>query len=109
MKTENRPNYHKIFSDIIQYKHPQKKKICEHFFEKKKLLDLDVIKLNDIIFDIKDKETEVFDQKHRSYGQEDILQILTYQQKNKINNTQLAMQFKLSRNTVAKWKKNYNL
>lgn len=105
MKTKSRPDYNKIYSDIIRYKHPQKKKICEPFLRKKMLTGLDIIKLNEIIFEIKNRDIEIFNQRHRSYTKVDTLQILKYQEDHNMNNTQLASHFKLSRNTIAKWKK----
>ena len=68
---------------------------------------MDVITLNAKIFKLNDKETLDFNQKHKSYDQETILQILTYQNKEKLNNIQLANHFNLSRNTVSKWKRLY--
>ena len=57
-------------------------------------------KLNEIIFG---KKTE--NQKFKSYKRSDILKILDYQKKYKLNNSQLANHFNISRNTVTKWKK----
>jgi len=65
---------------------------------------MDIIKLNEIIFGIK-KENELCNPKHHSYSKNDIIQILEYQKKNKLNNSQLANHFKLSRNTITKWKR----
>lgn len=84
---------------------PPKRENLSINLRKKELLVLDIIKLNQLIFENNNKETEVFNQRHRSYSRSDIFQILDYQKKYKYNNTQLANHFKLSRNTVAKWKK----
>lgn len=46
--------------------------------------------------------------RHHSYDLASIIDILEYQKKNQLNNIQLANHFKLSRNTVAKWKKSFN-
>lgn len=46
---------------------------------------------------------------HRAYSKEAIYKILEYQKKNCLNNTQLAKHFKLSRNTVTKWKILFNV
>ena len=43
--------------------------------------------------------------KFRAYNKLTIMEILEYQKKNNINNTELSRYFKLSRNTIAKWKK----
>ncbi len=104
-KSINHPDYQRIYSDIIQLKYPEKKQVCQSILEKKQLLALDILKLNQLIFEKIDKETEVFNQKHRSYSKSDIFHILDFQKKHNLNNSQLANYFKLSRNTVAKWKK----
>jgi hypothetical protein len=101
------PNYKLIYNDIITIKCPGKKDQCNPILNKEVISILDVIKLNLIIFGLNDKETQIFNQKHRSYDESTILEILDYQFKNKLNNTQLANHFKLSRNTVAKWKKHF--
>jgi len=99
------PKYRTIYKDIINRKYPDKKTECSNILSKKEISMLDVIMLNNIIFGLSDKETTEFNQKHRSYDLNTILEILDYQEKNELNNTELANHFKLSRNTVAKWKK----
>lgn len=98
-------NYRQIYLDILESKFPHKKRECMSLLEKRNLSAMDVIILNKRIFGIIDKETELFNQKHRSYNENDILQILNYQNNHKLNNSQLATHFKLSRNTIAKWRK----
>ncbi|WP_228388385.1 helix-turn-helix domain-containing protein [Chryseobacterium sp. CBo1] len=66
---------------------------------------MDVITLNSKIFNLSDKDTHHFNQKHKSYDEQTILEILDYQRKHKLNYIELATHFKLSRDTVAKWKK----
>ena len=97
-------NYNKIYGDIIAKKYPQKKEECLTLLQKETLSAIDIIELNQKNFGLK-KENEVTNQQHRSYSQSDILQILDYQKKHKLNNSQLANHFKLSRNTVSKWRK----
>ncbi|MFP3598634.1 helix-turn-helix domain-containing protein [Chryseobacterium sp. SIMBA_029] len=107
-KVGTKPDYRKIYSDIIGLRHPEKSKYCRAILSKEHISDLDVIRLNDIIFSQQNRENEIFNQKHRAYNEEAILQMLNYQEENSLNNTQLAANFKLSRNTVAKWKKIYS-
>ncbi|WP_353145351.1 helix-turn-helix domain-containing protein [Chryseobacterium sp.] len=102
------PNYKILFEDIINKKFPEKKKECLPILKKQKLSVVDIIKLNEKIFESHTK-TIGPNQKFRSYGKSDILQILDYQKKHKLNNIQLAKYFKLSRNTVAKWKKIFQM
>ena len=94
------PDYKRIFMDIINIKYPHKEEECKSLLSKSELLSLDIITLNQKIFGIKDKETEEFNQSHRSYSKESILEILAYQKKNRLNNSQLALHFKISRNSI---------
>ena len=99
------PDYKAIYRDILHHKFPDKIKECLPLLDKKFLSTLDILTLNRRIFGNSNKESEQFNQKHRSYNKSDILQILDYQKKHQLNNSQLANHFKLSRNTIAKWKK----
>ncbi|MDP9960841.1 helix-turn-helix domain-containing protein [Chryseobacterium lathyri] len=103
------PNYKKLYTDIISYKNPKKWKECSFILAKAELTTLDIINLNEIIFTTTDKEISRFNQQHKSYDKNAIIDMLTHQHVNKLNNTQLAIRFKLSRNSVAKWKKKYTL
>lgn len=99
------PDYKRIFKDMIEMKYPEKEEICKNILSKKELSSLDILSLNRKIFGNEDKETEQFNQSHRSYDKETILEILHHQKKNKLNNSELARDLKMSRNTIAKWKK----
>ncbi|RKS96407.1 helix-turn-helix domain-containing protein [Chryseobacterium defluvii] len=101
----NLPDYKSIYSDILSKKSPQKQKECEALLSRESLSALNIIELNTIIFGTPDKQTENFNKMHRSYRKSDILKILDYQKKNNLNNIQLAGHFKLSRNSITKWKK----
>lgn len=107
MNNLSTPNYKKIYTDIINEKFPSKKELCQNILNKEALTFLDIINLNKKLFNNLNKEIKQENQKYRSYNKETILQILEYQVKNRLNNTQLAIHFNLSRNTVAKWKKIY--
>ncbi|MBB6369643.1 helix-turn-helix domain-containing protein [Chryseobacterium shigense] len=98
-----KPNYKRIYEDIINKKYPHKIEECQILLSKEELNFFDIIKLNQKIFASDESTAE--SQKHRSYDDQVIIKILQYQKDNMINNTQLALHFKLSRNTVAKWKK----
>lgn len=99
-----KPDYNKIYTDIVNLKFPEKKQECEVLLNKKELSVIDILLLNKMIFNT-DKTTEETNQKYRSYQKSDILKILDYQKKHKCNNTQLANHFKLSQNTITKWKR----
>lgn len=98
------PDYRRIYSDILNKKFPDKICECEKLMGKKNLSVFDILELNEKIFGVSDKETEIFDKKHRAYKEDVIKEILNYQIKNKYSNTELARHFKLSRHTIAKWK-----
>ncbi|ASW75029.1 transposase [Chryseobacterium piperi] len=104
---EQGPDYKQIYMDMIQMKYPDKFENCRTILQKKRLAVLDVLELNQIIFGLKDMETERFNQRHRSYDKLTITRILELQQKNGYSNTEISNQFKISRNTVAKWKKTF--
>jgi hypothetical protein len=103
MKKYRQPDFKQIYRDILLRKYPEKYNACEGLLLKRELLTLDILKINTLIFGISEKNS----QKYRSYKESDILCMLEYQRKNQLNNTQLAVHFKLSRNTVAKWRKIY--
>ncbi|KAA0128663.1 helix-turn-helix domain-containing protein [Chryseobacterium sp. SN22] len=99
------PDYRKIYEDMIRMKYPDKETLCRSILEKKNIDLFDVIRLNAIITGKNAQEKIQGDQKLKSYDKDTILQILDYQKKHGMNNTALASHFKLSRNTVAKWRK----
>jgi len=103
-----RPDFKKIYYDMIEMKYQnQKSEKCTRILQKKWLSVLDIIELNRLIVGFSDKEVNSFNQKHKSYDVDSILEILRYQRENNLNNTQLANYFKISRNTITKWKKYY--
>lgn len=102
MKKYHEPNYRRIFKDILTQKYPEKLDTCNPILSKKELTALDVLQLNRLIFNT--GYTDI-NQKHRSFNETAILQILEYQKIHNLNNSQLAIHFRLSRNTVTKWKK----
>lgn len=104
---DSRPDYTRIFKDMIAQKFPERTKEFQNYLKKENLSIMEVIDFNDKIFGLKDKKTLIFDQKHKTYDQETILQILSYQKREQLNNVQLANHFNLSRNTVTRWKKQY--
>lgn len=98
------PNYKKIYTDLLIKKYPEKIKECTPLLMKD-LSYLDIIELNNIIFGLSNIENESFSRKHRSYDKSAIFYILDYQKKHNLNNSQVAKEFKMSRNTINKWKK----
>ncbi|MCT2409139.1 helix-turn-helix domain-containing protein [Chryseobacterium antibioticum] len=103
-----KPDYKRIYSDLIELKHPEKKEKCKKILSKEQLSSIDIIRINAIIFG-NNTENISLNQRHRSYDDETVQKILDYQKNNKLSNNQVAKHFKLSRNTVTKWKKIYGL
>lgn len=102
----DKPNYRRIYTDLLTKKHPEKITVCDFILKKEDWCALDVITLNKLIFNDKlDLKTQNVSKKYRSYSEPDIVKILNYQKKNELNNIQLAHHFGLSRNTVTKWRK----
>jgi len=101
-------NYRQIYDDILAKKFPEKIPDFQPLLKKRKLSELDIISLNEKIFG-NSRETARINQKHRSYGNSTIFEILDYQKKYNLNNSQTANHFKISRNTIAKWKKDFIL
>ena len=99
------PNYKNIYLDIISKKFPSKKDTYEKILSKKILSNYDVIVLNKELFPNADHQAQ--NQKLKSYTKETILKILDYQKAKKLNVTELARHFSISRNTIAKWRKIY--
>jgi hypothetical protein len=104
-KMKQYPNYNKIYEDLIEQKYPDREVSCKALLKKDVLSSLDVIKLNNLLFS---NGLHRFNQKLRSYDESAILEILQYQKINKLSNTTVASHFKLSRNTLTKWKRLYN-
>ncbi|NIF07437.1 helix-turn-helix domain-containing protein [Chryseobacterium sp. Tr-659] len=99
-----KPNYVKIYRDMIQLKFPEKEDCCRNILKNETISLREVIRLNSIISG-DTKISTAINQKHKSYDKEMILYILDYQKKNNLNNIQIATQFKMSKNTIAKWRK----
>lgn len=107
-KSVNTPDYRKIYTEIIDRYHPHTRIHCEEYLSKETWTSMDVMTVNELIYGTSKKESLQFNQSHRSYDKATILKILEYQKKHELNNVQLANTFKLSRNTVAKWKMQYH-
>lgn len=98
-----KPNYQKIYQEIIQKNFPDKLHQTKKLL-KKKMDVLDIIKVSEIL----NTKNSAANQRHKSYDLDSILKILEIQKKNNYTNTVIAEKFKISRNTIAKWRKIYN-
>lgn len=99
-----KPNYNRIFTDILDKKYPDKKPAVLPYLRNSNLTHLEIIHINQLIFG-SDKKNNNENQKYKTYTKSDILKILAHQKKYNLNNSEVATHFNLSRNTVAKWKK----
>ncbi|MGG1923631.1 helix-turn-helix domain-containing protein [Chryseobacterium sp. NRRL B-14798] len=100
--TMQQPDYKQIYMDILHKKFIEKKEELEILLEKERFSAIEIIEINTKIFG---KTSETNNGRHRSYSKSAIFKILDYQKEHQLNNSQLANHFKLSRNTIAKWKK----
>lgn len=104
-KLKSKPHYVKIYRDLVRMKYPQHWEDVKELFEKDELSYFEIERLNKKLFQTNSPNKEQLQQKYKAYDEKTITQILLYQKKNNLNNLQLAKHFKLSRNTVAKWRK----
>lgn len=104
------PDYKQIYTDIIEEKFPEKIDDIKIMRKIEGISSvIDIITLNKLIFGQPELLMECENQKLRSYDQKSILNILEYQKKNKLNNTETANHFKMSRNTISKWKRVFKI
>lgn len=101
-------NYKKLYSDMIAYMYPNRLKEFQFILKKEKVNSFDIIIMQNKMLPQISKEQLEVNQRFRSYDEKTIKKILQFQKDNLLTNTQLASHFKLSRNTVAKWKKIFN-
>ncbi|MFL9832405.1 helix-turn-helix domain-containing protein [Chryseobacterium terrae] len=104
-----KPDYKKIYKDLLKMKFPEKEEECLSLLQKENFSQLDVIKIEVIIFGKTQNEGLLSNGSHRSYDKSTIFKILDYQKKKNLNNSELAKHYGLSRNTVAKWKKYFRV
>lgn len=90
---------------MIKMNFPDKLEVCAYILDKTKITSMDIITIQEKLFGIQNNFTEQSSKRFRSYDKSTILTILDYQKEHRINNSELARHFKLSRNTVSKWKK----
>jgi len=101
-----RPNYKRLFQDMISKKYPDKECLCKHILTKETITTFDVIELSKII-SRKNNSILGLNQKFKAYDKKAIFIILEYQKINRLNNSQTAKHFDISRNTITKWKRLY--
>lgn len=99
------PDYKQIYSDIINEKFPDKLSDPVIISKLNSLnTTVDILNFDKLIFGEAKYAVEFSNQRLRSYDKNSILEILEYQNKNKLTNIEVANHFKTSRNTISKWK-----
>lgn len=106
-KRNSGPDYKRIYKEIAQKFDIETTPHIESYFNKEEWTALDVIIVNNLLFKKHNKEQTDFNQQHKAYDLETIKAVLDYQEKHKLSNVQVANEFKLSRNTLATWRKKY--
>jgi len=100
-----RPNYSKIYHDLLLAEHPEKLKDSKVTELLQNLNTSDeVIRFNEKIFK-QSKESLENNQKLRTYDRETMLKILSYQKQHGFSSNYISKKYKISRTTIAKWKK----
>ncbi|HLW41084.1 MAG TPA: hypothetical protein VKY82_01800 [Flavobacterium sp.] len=99
------PDYVRIYKDLIKMKFPEFLDDFEELLQKEELNFFEITRINKILFGKKNRDQKSLEQKYKAYDKATILKMLRYQKKHGLNNTQLANHFKLSRNTVASWRR----
>lgn len=104
------PDYKQIYTDILEEKFPEKLTDTALILKLDTLHSaFDILKFNQLIFGEPEYTVGFNNQRLRSYDEASILKILRYQKQNELTNLQLGRQFKISRNTIAKWKNIFKL
>ncbi|REC80279.1 helix-turn-helix domain-containing protein [Chryseobacterium elymi] len=99
------PDYKQIYTDILEEEFPEKLLDAAIRLKLEALYSsFDILKFNQLIFGDAKYTIECDNQRLRSYDKESILKILSYQKRNGLTNLQVSNHFKISRNTIARWK-----
>lgn len=100
-----KPNYTKIYHDLLLEEYPEKLKDgkVKELLQNLNTSD-EVIKFNEKLFE-QSKESQENNQKLRTYDKETMMKILTYQKQHGFSSNYISKKYKISRTTLAKWKK----
>jgi len=100
-----RPNYTKIYQDMLKQDYPDKLKDPKIVTLLKKLNTTeDILKFNDKLFE-QSRESQQNNQKLKTYDKKTMLKLLQYQKKHEFSTSYMSRKYKISRTTLAKWKK----
>lgn len=95
-----RPNYKRIYQDMLKMEYPEKLKDpkIKELLEKLHTSD-DVLKFNEKLF----KQSRE-NQKLKTYDRQTMLKLLQYQKKHGHSTSYMSRKYKISRTTLSKWK-----
>lgn len=100
-----RPNYSKIYQDILKEQYPEKLQDPKIQQLLKNLTTTEaVLSFNDKIFK-QSKESLKNNQKLKTYDKKTTLKLLLYQKKHGFSTSYMSRKYKISRTTFSKWKK----
>ncbi|AZB24840.1 helix-turn-helix domain-containing protein [Chryseobacterium bernardetii] len=99
-----RPNYKKIYQDMLKLEYPDKLKDPK-IKELLGKLDTseDILKFNDRLFK-PSRESQRNNQKLKTYDKKTMLKLLEYQKKHGHSTSYMSKKYKISRTTLSKWK-----
>ena len=105
-------NYISLYTDFINdnnsLQNKTKIKLLKHINNQQELSVKKIIKINSIIKnDIASGKNNKKTQQLKAYDYDFVQQTLDYQKKYNLSNNNISIEFKLSRNTIAKWKKHF--
>ena len=102
-----RPNYTKIYRDMLKERNPEKLEDpkVQRLIKNLKTTE-DILKFNDLVFE-SSKESLRNNQKLKTYDKKTMLKLLQYQEKHGLSTIYMSKKYKISRTTIAKWKKTF--
>lgn len=104
-----RPNYTKIYQDMLRLEHPEKLKDPKIQELLKNLNSSeDVLNFNERLFK-QSKEAQKNNQQLKTYDKKTMLKLLQYQKKHEFSTSYMSRKYKISRTTLAKWKKTFEV
>lgn len=102
-----RPNYFKIYQDMLKQEQPEKLQDpkIQSLLKNLKTTE-DVLNFNELVFK-QSKESLRNNQKLKTYDKKTMLKLLQYQKKHGFSTSFMSKKYKISRTTLAKWKKTF--
>ncbi|MDR6516248.1 hypothetical protein [Chryseobacterium camelliae] len=102
-----RPNYVKIFTDMLKEYDPEKLNDPKIQRQLRNLnTSEDVLNFNEKVFQ-QSKEMQKSNQKLKTYDRKTMIKLLKYQQKHGFSTSYMSRKYKISRTTLSKWRKNF--